>query len=75
MKNTITDAKVRTRAQEKTADAIKVQDAVYSGPMAVVGVASSLIGLWAAACFVGGLVASGGPITFIKSWFTAVAGS
>ena len=39
-----------------------------------VGGVSVLIGLWAVACFAGGLVASGGPISMFRQWFQAVSG-
>ncbi|MBU0483218.1 MAG: hypothetical protein KKB30_01725 [Proteobacteria bacterium] len=41
------------------------------GVFAVAGTASAIIGLWAAACFVGA-IASVGPLGLIKSWFSAI---
>ena len=35
---------------------------------------SAAIGLWGLACFIGGMIASGGPLAFIGSWFGAVSG-
>ncbi len=34
----------------------------------------ALIGIWAVAALVGGATSAGGPLEFIKSWFTAVNG-
>lgn len=39
-----------------------------------IAIVSSLIGLWSIACMVSGLVHSGGPLSFVKSWFGAVIG-
>lgn len=39
--------------------------------VAILGVA---VGVWSLACIVGGLVASGGPLEFVASWFKAVSG-
>lgn len=38
------------------------------------GTTSALIGLWSLACMIGGLVESGGPLSFIKSWYGAIIG-
>jgi hypothetical protein len=39
-----------------------------------IGVISGIIGIWALACFVGGMISSGGPIALAKGWFAAVTG-
>ena len=41
--------------------------------ISLIGSASVLIGLWAAACFVGAVI-SNGPAGIIKGFFTAVTG-
>ncbi len=74
MRHTITDAKVKTRTQERVSDATRAEDTIVSGIMTIGGTVAFLIGLWAAACVVGGLIAAGGPIQFVKSWFLAVSG-
>jgi hypothetical protein len=33
-----------------------------------------LAGLWAVACFVGALLATGGPIALAQAWISAVTG-
>lgn len=65
-----TRARIQAQAGEKTTASTEISKAgIYT-----VGIASTLIGVWGLACFVGGLVASGGPLSFIGNWFKAVAG-
>ena len=70
MTNT-TMTKNRVDSQVRTDTALAV---VGKSTIAVMGGASVLVGLWAVACFVGGLMASGGPISMVQSWFGAVIG-
>lgn len=63
-------ALTRTRATAQTAADIDVS----KGALTTLGVASALVGLWAVACFVGALLASGGPIALARAWLTAVTG-
>ncbi len=71
-----TDAKVvaKTRIKERAADSARAQVEVSIGTLATIGAASAAIGLWSAACIVSGLIASGGPVGFVRSWFSAVSG-
>lgn len=70
MKGTAVNTRVRTRASEKATASAEISKAgIYT-----VGIASALIGIWGLACFVGGMVASGGPLSFVGNWFKAVAG-
>lgn len=70
MKNTTVTTRARVQAGEKTTATTEISKAgIYT-----VGIASALIGIWGLACFVGGLVASGGPLSFVGNWFKAVAG-
>ena len=50
-----------------------VGDASARLTLSVIGGASLLIGLWAAACFLGALVSTG-PVGLIKGYFAAVTG-
>ena len=34
----------------------------------------SLVGIWAAACFVGAMVTSGGPLGLARNYFQAITG-
>ncbi|MCF6239139.1 MAG: hypothetical protein L3J79_10105 [Candidatus Marinimicrobia bacterium] len=70
MKETTVYARTRVRSGEKVAATTEISKA----GMYTVGVVSALIGVWGLACFVGGLVASGGPLSFIGNWFKAVGG-
>ncbi|MEW6593873.1 MAG: hypothetical protein AB1413_03270 [Thermodesulfobacteriota bacterium] len=63
-------ALTRTRVTEQAT----AKTDVSRGALATLGVASSLVGLWAVACFVGGMIASGGPIALARAWVTAVTG-
>ena len=60
----------RTRVNEQATTEINAS----KGALAALGVASALVGLWAVACFVGGIVASGGPIALARAWISAVTG-
>ena len=70
MKETTVYARTRVRTDEKVAATTEISKA----GMYTVGIVSAMIGVWGLACFVGGLVASGGPLAFVGNWFKAVAG-
>lgn len=52
-----------------------VDEQVYKVGIAVVGVCSLAIGIWATVALVSGMVASGGPGALIGDWFRAIIGS
>ncbi|MFZ5762542.1 MAG: hypothetical protein ACOY8P_06405 [Thermodesulfobacteriota bacterium] len=62
----------RTRV---TAQQAAAEINVSKGAVTALGVASALVGLWAVACFVGGMLASGGPIDMARAWISAVTGA
>lgn len=70
MKETSVYARTRVRSGEKAAATTEISKA----GMYTLAVVSTLIGIWGFACFVGGLVASGGPLSFVGNWFKAVGG-
>ena len=70
MKNTT----VNTRTQVQTGEQVSATTEVSKAGIYTVGAISALIGVWGLACFVGGMVASGGPLSFVGNWFKAVAG-
>lgn len=70
MKETTVYARTRVRTDEKATATTEISKA----GMYTVGIVSAIIGVWGLACFVGGLVASGGPLAFVGNWFKAVAG-
>jgi hypothetical protein len=49
-------------------------DALTKTSISVMAGVSALIGLWAVACFVGGMISSGGPLSFIADWFRSITG-
>ena len=70
MKGTTVNTRIKAQAGEKVTSTSEVSKA----GMYTVGVASALIGIWGLACFVGGLVASGGPLSLVGNWFKSVTG-
>jgi hypothetical protein len=70
--------KARTKSQleiEKSADNTNVEQEVAKSTVWAFGVAPVLIGLWAAACIVGALLASDGPLALVQKWMSAILGS
>ena len=67
---------IETRAKSKIqidrVDNVDVKQEVTKGTVWIVGAAPVLIGLWAAACIVGGLLASEGPVAFVQKWMSAI---
>lgn len=51
-----------------------VDEQVMKVGAAALGLFSCTVGLWAAACFVSGLLVSGGPVSLAVAWFNAVTG-
>ncbi len=51
-----------------------ISNKVIAGALGVSFVGLGLFGLWVVACIVGGLIAAGGPLAFVKAWFGAVMG-
>ena len=70
------DSNVQAKSKGQTQ--VKVNTHVHAdlstGAIAAATSIPALIGLWAVTCFVGGMVASGGPMAMIQSFFTAVTG-
>lgn len=65
---------VKTRTQVRTGENVSATSEVSKAGIYTISVVSALIGLWGFACFAGGMIASGGPLSFISNWFKAVAG-
>lgn len=63
----------KTRTQ--TGSIIKVEEQVYKVGIALIGISSLAIGVWATIALVSGMVASGGPGALVADWFRAVIGS
>ena len=73
MKNS-TLTKSRSRSSAASLENVFADLKVSRKAVAAVGTVSGAIGLWAVACFVGGMVSSGGPLAFAKAWVSAVTG-
>lgn len=63
----------KTRTQ--TGSIVKVEEQVYKVGIALIGISSLAIGVWATIALVSGMVASGGPGALVADWFRAVIGS
>jgi len=68
----MTATNTKTRTNTKTS--VDTRAEVSRGAMISINTAGAVIGLWALASLVGGMVASGGPVLLVKAWFSAVAG-
>lgn len=69
-----TNVQAKTRNQEKVNASIEAKVETSKGVMLAASVVPAVVGLWAVACFAGGLVASGGPLAMARGFFTAVTG-
>ena len=63
-----------TRTGSAVKSDVRVDDQLYRVGIAVIGISSLAIGIWAAACIVAGTIASGGPIALVMNWVSAVSG-
>ena len=68
MTHTNTTAKTRSAA----VDNVNVE--ISKAGINTIGIASGLIGCWAVACLVSGMIASGGPVTLVLNYVSAVIG-
>ncbi len=67
------ETRVRNRAGTVSKGA--EQSKALTAAITTVGVGGgALIGLWSVSCFVSGMIASGGPVSFAIAWFKAVFG-
>ena len=66
-------ATTKTRSKITVDENIQLDVELSKIGIFVMGVVAGLIGIWAAACMVGGLL-SNGPLAFVSSWFGAVIG-
>ncbi len=66
--------KTKARTGRKMNTSVQVQAEVSRGAVRALNIAGVLVALWVAACIVGGMIVSGGPIALVKGWFSAVMG-
>lgn len=70
--------KARAKSQmeiDKSADTTNVEQEVAKSTVWAFGVAPVVIGIWAAACIVGALLASDGPLSLVQKWISAIIGN
>lgn len=67
-------AQIKTRTQNRAGINVAAGEEYSRGALVAVGVIPTLAGLWSGACLISAMVASGGPLALIKSWFMAVGG-
>jgi hypothetical protein len=68
MKNTATIARERSEAL----DNVKVE--ISKVGVGAIAVTSTIIGCWAVACLVSGMISTGGPAGLVSSFISAIAG-
>ncbi len=68
MNNTTEIAKTRSAALDNA----NVE--ISKAGLNTMGIASALIGCWAVACVVSGMIASGGPVSLLLNYVSAVIG-
>jgi hypothetical protein len=68
--STTARAKARTQETAHAPEHLQARQAL----LAAMSAAPVMIGLWAAACIVGALITSGGPLALAQGWLQAVTG-
>ncbi len=66
--------RVKTKKKTSINTSEVVHAEVSKGAIRALTITGVLVGLWVAACVVGGIVVSGGLFTLVKGWFGAVSG-
>lgn len=64
----------KSRSRARSVAQATTDTKISTGALAAFGTISTLIGLWAVACFVGAMLATGGPLTLARAWISAVTG-
>jgi hypothetical protein len=68
--STLAKAKAGAQATAGTLEHLQIHQAIIAAMSAV----PVMIVLWAAACFLGALITSGGPLALARGWLQAVTG-
>jgi len=63
-----------SKTRSNTTTSVDTRAEVSRGAMIAVNTAGAVVGLWALASLIGGMVSAGGPLALAKAWFSAVAG-
>ncbi len=69
-----TSVETKTRKKVNAVDSAHASVELSKAAITAAVTVPAIIGIWAAACFVGGLIVSGGPLAMIKNFFSAVTG-
>ena len=65
----------KTRAESSTLVTDGIGTDILQGTVVGTGaMAAGLIGAWSLSCIVAGVIAAGGPLALVTSWFRAVSG-
>lgn len=67
-------ATTRTKAINITTTKVQLDTELSKVGISAMASVSGLIGIWALASMIGGLISSDGPLAFVSSWFSAVIG-
>jgi hypothetical protein len=67
-------AKNRSHSGATSVDKALASQEVSKSAVIGMGVVAGIIGIWSLACFVGGMISSGGPIALARAWIAAVTG-
>jgi len=65
--------KTRTRSNALVTERVGT-DTIQGAVVGVGAMAAGLVGAWSVSCLVAGVIAVGGPIALVTSWFGAVTG-
>jgi hypothetical protein len=63
-----------TKTNEKSIATDNVSVELSKAAVGAIGVSSALIGCWAVACLVSGMISSGGPVSLVANFVSAVVG-
>jgi hypothetical protein len=63
-----------TRTKENSAAISSVNVELGKIGVGAIGITSALIGCWATACLVAGMISSGGPVSLVSNFVSAVIG-
>ena len=73
MKNLSMMTKTRAESSTLVTDGIGT-DLIQGTVVGTGAMAAGLIGAWSLSCMVAGVIAAGGPLALVTSWFRAVSG-
>jgi len=65
-------AKEKTKTKSTAKSSVDARAEVSRGTMIALGTTGAVVGLWALASLVGGMISAGGPVALVKAWVSAV---